>query len=118
MQKQVIFGNVPSKSNCYKIVTIAGHSSLCKSDPLKKYENNFYIQCNIYRGKMISGYFEIEIDVFYPSQRSDLDNCLKIVLDCLQKVKAIENDNKCVKITARKFLDKVNPRIEFCLIPV
>jgi Holliday junction resolvase RusA-like endonuclease len=34
-------------------------------------------------------------------------------LDCLQKVKAISNDNKCIKIVANKFLDKLNPRIEF-----
>lgn len=51
--------------------------------------------------------------MFYPSQRSDLDNSLKVVLDCLQRVKAIRNDNKCVKIVAEKFLDKEKPRIEF-----
>ena len=49
---------------------------------------------------------------------SDLDNHAKVVLDCLQKVGAIKNDNKCVKIVAEKFLDKVNPRIEFKLISV
>jgi Holliday junction resolvase RusA-like endonuclease len=51
--------------------------------------------------------------VFYPSQRADLDNSLKIILDCLQKCKAIVNDNKCTKIVANKFLDKKEPRIEF-----
>jgi Holliday junction resolvase RusA-like endonuclease len=111
--KQTIFGNTPSKSNCYKIITLGKHASLAKTPTLKKYENDFFIQCNYYRNKNIQGYFEIYIDVFYPSQRSDLDNSLKVVLDCLQKVKAIENDNKCVKILAQKFLDKENPRIEF-----
>ena len=113
--KQTIYGNPPSKSNCYKIITLSGHGSLCKTKALKQYENDFYIQCNHYRNKNISGYFEIYIDVFYPSQRSDLDNSLKCVLDCLQKVKAIENDNKAVKIVAQKFLDKANPRIEFLI---
>ena len=111
--KQTILGNPPSKSNCYKIITIKGHGSLAKTPALKKYENDFYIQCNHYRNKNIKGYFEIYIDVFYPSQRSDLDNAMKVILDCLQKVKAIENDNKLVKIVANKFLDKNNPRIEF-----
>ncbi|NDV46246.1 RusA family crossover junction endodeoxyribonuclease [Paludibacter sp. 221] len=110
---QTILGNCPSKSNCYKIVTIGGHGSLAKTSALKKYEDNFYIQCNLYRNVNITGYVELYIDVFYPSQRSDLDNSLKIVLDCLQKCKAIANDNKVVKIVARKFLDKNNPRIEF-----
>jgi Holliday junction resolvase RusA-like endonuclease len=110
---QIIHGTVPSKSNCYKIIHNGKHSSLAKTPALVRYENLFYIQCNNYRNANIKGYFEFYIDVFYPSQRSDLDNSLKMVLDCLQKVKAIKNDNKCVKIVAQKFLDKLNPRIEF-----
>jgi Holliday junction resolvase RusA-like endonuclease len=113
--KQTILGNPPSKSNCYRVITINGHGSLCKTKALAQYEKDFYIQCNHYRNKGITGYFEIYIDVFYPSQRSDLDNSLKCVLDCLQKVKAIENDNKAVKIVAQKFLDKANPRVEFLI---
>lgn len=113
MLTQIIYGNIPSKSNCYKIITFNNHASLAKTPSLKKYENDFYIQCNIYRNKNIDNYFEIEVDVYYPSQRSDLDNSLKCLLDCLQKVKAIKNDNKCIKIIANKYLDKLNPRIEF-----
>lgn len=113
---QTIYGNPPSKSNCYKVITLNGHGSLAKSKALKQYENDFFIQCNHYRNKNIEGYFEFHIDVFYPSQRSDLDNSLKCALDCLQKVNAIKNDNKLVKIVAQKFLDKNNPRIEFKLI--
>lgn len=112
--KQVIHGKCPSKSNCYRI----GGNMLFKTDALKKYENDFYIQCNHYRNKMIAGYFELNVNVFYPNQRSDLDNSLKVILDCLQKVKAIENDNKCVKIVAQKFLDAKEPRIEFELIVI
>lgn len=112
---QTIYGNPPSKSNCYKIITLNGHGSLAKTAALKKYEKDFYIQCNQYRNKDIKGYFELHIDVFYENQRSDLDNAMKVILDCLQHVKAIANDNKCVHINARKFLDKVNPRIEFSL---
>lgn len=115
---QVIYGNPPSKSNCYKIITISGRGSLAKTPALKKYEDDFFIQCNHYRNKMITGYFEIHVKVFYPSQRSDLDNSLKCLLDCLQKVKGIKNDNKCVQIVAEKFLDKVNPRVEFYLVEI
>jgi hypothetical protein len=115
MEKQTIIGTCPSKSNCYKIIKIGSVSSLGKTTALKQYEKDFYIQCNVYRDANIEGYFEIYIDVFYPNQRSDLDNSLKVVLDCLQKVKAVKNDNRLVKIVARKFLDKNNPRIEFIL---
>lgn len=116
--RQTIYGNPPSKSNCYRIITLAGHGSLAKTKALNQYEKDFYIQCNKYRNKNIEGYFEFHVDVFYPSQRADLDNSLKLILDCLQKVKAIKNDNRCVKIVAQKYLDKKEPRIEFELIEI
>jgi Holliday junction resolvase RusA-like endonuclease len=114
MYKATIKGNVPSKSNCYKVIKLGNKCSLAKSKALKDYENSFFIQLlPALRGLMIEGYFEFYIDVFYPSQRSDLDNSLKVVLDCLQKTNTIKNDNKCVKIVAQKAVDKDNPRIEF-----
>ena len=116
---EVIFGNVPSKSNSYKIIKIGNHCSMYKTAAVKKYEDSFYMQLSgNLRGKMITGFFEIHIDVYYPSMRSDLDNSLKCVLDCLQKTKTIKNDNKCSKIIARRFVDKVNPRIEFDILEV
>lgn len=90
-----------------------GHGSLAKTSALRKYEDDFFIQCNQYRNAGIDEYFTIELDVYYPNQRSDLDNALKIILDCLQKVGAVKNDNLCIRIVANKFLDKLNPRIEF-----
>lgn len=122
-ERQIIHGTPPSKSNAYKIVSVFNkkmgkiHASLAKTPALIQYEKNFYIQCNKYRDKNIEGYFELTIDVFYPNQRSDLDNSLKIVLDCLQAVKAIKNDNKCTKIFINKYLDKLSPRIEFLIKP-
>lgn len=115
---QVIKGNVPSKSNCYKIVTIAGHATLAKTPAMKAYEESFIWQCGVYRNANIKGPFEFHVNVFYPSKRSDLDNSLKVVLDCLQRVKAISNDNKCCKIVAQKFIDKADPRIEFSLVGI
>lgn len=115
---QIIHGKVPSKSNSYKVVTLNGHASLAKQKTLIDYEKSFYLQCDKYRNKNISGLFEINLKVFYENQRPDLDNCLKIILDCLQGCKAIKNDRNCVKVVAEKFIDKVNPRIEFELIEV
>lgn len=114
-ERQVILGHTPSKSNSYKIINLCEHGSLAKTSALKEYEKSFYLQCDKYRNKMIDGFFELDIDVYYESQRPDLDNALKIVLDCLQGCKAIKNDRNCVKIIAKKFIDKTNPRIEFTL---
>lgn len=116
--KQKIFGQIPSKSNCYKIVTITGHASLAKQKSLVDYEKSFYLQCSGYRNKNIKGLFELHVDVYNESKRPDLDNAFKICLDCLQSCKAIANDRNCVKIVAQKFVDKKCPRIEFELIEI
>ncbi len=123
LPRQVILGTCPSKSNCYRIVTLGKkgeqYSSLAKTKNLIQYEASFYLQCNLYRNANIEGQFEFHMDVFYPSNRADLDNSCKVVLDCLQsKVKAIKNDNNCVKIVLNKYKDVSNPRIEFILKPV
>ena len=114
-KEQVIIGSVPSKANSYKIITIAGHGSLAKTPAMKKYEQSFYMQCGKYIGQMLEGYFRLDLDVYFPTMSHDLDNSLKVILDCLQSCKAIKNDNRCVAINARKFIDKNNPRIEFTL---
>jgi Holliday junction resolvase RusA-like endonuclease len=110
---QTILGQVPSKSNCYKIITLSGHGSLAKTPALKDYEKSFYLQCNQYRNKNIKKLFELHLNVFNSSQRPDLDNAFKTVLDCLQACKAIDNDRNCIKSVAQKFVDKERPRIEF-----
>lgn len=117
-KEQVILGQCPSKSNSYKIIRRGGHGSLCKRKCLNDYEHSFFMQCGKYRNANIQGYFELYIDVYFTTMSHDLDNTLKIVLDCLQAIKAIKNDNRCVKIVAQKFIDKKEPRIEFSLVEV
>jgi Holliday junction resolvase RusA-like endonuclease len=123
-KKQIIFGTIPSKSNCYRIVTFKSkdpnkksHATLAKTKELAEYEKSFYTQCNLYRNLNIEGEFELEVYVYYPSRRADLDNSLKVLLDCLQKINAIRNDNNCIDIHAKRFVDKTNPRIEFTIKP-
>ena len=115
---QTVLGNTPSKANCYKIITLGGHGSLAKTPALKTFEKSFYMQCGKYRNQNISGHFEFHCRVFYPSMRSDIDNSLKVLLDCLQHANAIKNDNLCVKVVAEKFIDKINPRVEFKIVTI
>ena len=118
MQKYIVKGNCPSKSNCYKVIKIGHRCGLGKQKKLQKYEDSFKLQMLNYEYKLIEGNFKFIIDVFYDSRRPDLDNSLKVVLDCLQKAQAIKNDNKCLEIIAKKHLDKEEPRIEFTIIPL
>ena len=115
--KNTILGQPPSKSNCYRVITIKGHGSLGKTPALKKYEESFFMQCSLL-GADINTRFELVVYVYYASDRPDLDNTLKVILDCLQKCKAIRNDRLCAKIVAQKLIDKINPRIEFELKPL
>lgn len=112
--KQTILGKIPSKSNCYKIVTLYGHGSLAKQKVLKEYEKTFFLQCSL-RNACIKGFFKLSVDVYYENMRPDLDNCFKVLLDCMQSCKVIKNDRQCVEIVARKLLDKENPRVEFTI---
>lgn len=115
---QTVLGQVPSKSNSYRVIRIAGHSRLGKTDATKKYEQSFYMQVGEYRNMMIEGYFELHARVFFSTLSHDLDNSLKALLDCLQQTNTIKNDNRCVKIIAEKFIDKLNPRVEFRIVEV
>ena len=113
--EQVIYGQIPSKSNCYRIIKLAGHASLKKTPALVDYEKKFFLQCGAYRDRKISDFFKLEVDVYFQSNLPDLDNSLKCLLDCLQGCNAIKNDRQCTELHARKFIDKRNPRIEFTI---
>lgn len=116
--KYVVTGNVPSKSNQYKVIRLGNRCGLGKQKQLTSYENSFKLQMLNYEYKLIESEFKFVIDVYYNSRRPDLDNSFKVVLDCLQKCNLIKNDNRCLEIQARKLLDKENPRIEFEVIPI
>lgn len=112
-----ILGQVPSKSNGYRI----GNNRLFKTVQLKEYEVSFEWQIRKHKGQTITEPFEIWIDVYFQSNRSDLDNAAKVILDCLQTCGVIINDRLCHKLTMHKFIDKLNPRIEFeikCLLKI
>lgn len=115
---QTILGKVPAKSNQYRIIRQGNRSALAKSKEIKDYETSFYLQCNHYNHNLIASPFMLRMDVYFECSRSDLDNSLKVVLDCLQVCKAIKNDNLCTRIEATKHIDKRNPRIEFELTKI
>lgn len=109
-QPFTIYGDVPCKSNSYKVIQRNGHGSMAKTLKLKEYERSFYLQCPL-RNANIGALFKIDVEVFFSSNRKDLDGSFKIILDCLQMTNTIRNDRQCVEIRARKLLDKEKPRV-------
>lgn len=106
----IIYGQVPSKSNGYRI----GNNRLYKSKELLQYEESFRLQ-TLTLHDTIKVEFGINIIVYFQSNRSDLDNAAKIILDSLQKCNIIANDRLCVRLVMIKKIDTVNPRIEIFL---
>ena len=116
-EQETIFGQVVGKSNNYQAVPDKqnGGRRIIKNVEIRRYERLLASQCRIYRNKLISCKFRLNITVFHSSMRFDLDNSLKTVLDCLQQVGAITNDNLCIAITAEKRIDRMNPRVVFSI---
>lgn len=115
MIKETIYGQVVAKANHYQAVPGKnGERRIIKDAKIRDYENNFGLQCRIYRGKMINQPFRFYIDVYNIHNNFDLDNSIKTVLDCLQYCKAITNDNLMVELQAAKHTSR-KPRIEFAI---
>jgi Holliday junction resolvase RusA-like endonuclease len=118
MQKtETIFGQVIAKANHYLVVPDShnGGKRLIKDDELRAYEKLFIQQCVIYKDRCINRPFKLVIDVFQSSNRFDLDNSLKTILDLLQYVHAISDDNLCMKIEATKHIDRERPRVVYSI---
>ena len=115
-QTETIYGQIISKANHYCIGDGVMGRHIVKSPEMKKYERSFVRQCSIYKNRMISGRFTLYVAVYESSNRYDLDNALKTLLDCLQMAKAITDDNLCVKIVAEKRIDRNDPRVVFAIV--
>lgn len=60
------------------------------------------------------GAVAVDVRVYRPAQRGDLDNCLKVVLDAMKGI-GYDDDSQIIRITAERFNDKQNPRIELAI---
>ena len=119
MITEIIYGQIIAKANHYQAVPgTSGQKRIIKDKIIRAYERSFMEQCKTYRNKRISSRFRLVVRVWHSSERFDLDNSLKTLLDCLQMVGAIANDKLCYQIEAEKHLDKYHPRIEFAIMEV
>lgn len=61
--------------------------------------------------KRFKGRVYVGIHWYFKRDR-DIDNCLKALLDLLQKQRIIDNDSQVYQLNVTKGFDKGNPRVE------
>ena len=113
---ETIYGQVVGKANNYMVANSGGSRHIIKNDRIRQYERSFIQQCRIYKDRHINSRFTLYINVWQSSQRYDIDNSIKTILDCLQYVGAITNDSLCCSIVANKYVDARRPRITFAIL--
>lgn len=72
---------------------------------------NLQLRAFIAKNKLqpIADKIGLEMDIYYPSNRSDLSP--ELFLDCLQSSGLIVNDRQVVAYSCRKLIDKEDPRV-------
>lgn len=113
MTKKVSFevlGQVVAKANHY----MNAQGRIIKDAEIRAYERAFALQAGKFRGARIGEPFRLSVKVYFRSKRSDLDNALKTLLDCLQDSEIITNDNLCMEIQASKGVSRT-PKAIICV---
>ena len=118
MEKEIINGFCPGKASHYIIAhnPATDERHISKDEVIRSYERSFIEQCKVYKDRMIDCPFHLVLDVYYPDYRTDMDGCLKTILDCMQYAHCIKDDRHCVKIDATRHYDPIRPRVEFSII--
>lgn len=116
--KATIDGQPVSKSNSYEVKMVKTakgmRPTIIKSMKVRMFEMSFRKQLpSILEELRIDKPFIIDIDFYFRTKASDIDNGPKAVMDCLQYAGAITNDNLCYQMNLKKYVDRSHPRIEF-----
>jgi len=108
----VIHGVLASKSNSRKIVRFGGHMRIIKEQAALDFLQRFECAAATVRlpGPM-EGPFTIEVKVYQPDLRRDLD--IELLCDALQKYGLIKNDRAIWQKFSRRLIDSAKPRVTF-----
>lgn len=111
--KFTIFGNLASKSNSRKMVTIGGKPRFIKSERALSFQQGANLQIPAKFKLGIEDPIKMTAHIYYDSRRPDLDPSL--LMDILEKAGVYKNDRQIVEQHLYKHLDKERPRVEVSL---
>jgi crossover junction endodeoxyribonuclease RusA len=101
----------PSLNHYWRMVQIKGQPRMLISQEGRLYKRAVAFDARSANLQKILGPIAIEIDIYRPKKSGDLDNYFKVLIDGLKGI-AWEDDSQIIRITARRFDDKRNPRAE------
>ena len=104
-------GEPASKANSRRLVSFGGRPAFIKSRKALAYADAVALQVPV-REPLLEGELRVEIDIYYASQRPDLD--ASVLLDALQG-RVYANDRQVRELLLRHFIDKQNPRAEIVI---
>lgn len=107
-----ILGQPYSKANSRRLVRYGSRTRSIKSEKALNYEAHAFWQFDAQRNmhKTFTKPVAVEITIFYPDRRQDLDPSL--ILDVMQNAKVYENDRLVHEMHLFRKIDKLNPRSE------
>lgn len=124
-----ILGEPASKANQRRIVTFGDRPAVIKSDKARRYERDALRQIPPAARRRLDGPVEVEIRIWYASERPDLDE--SVVLDVLQdrwsgrgearhlvQAGVYRNDRQVREKHVYHGIDRANPRAEVVVRPL
>lgn len=109
----VIKGEPASKANSRRLVLRGKRPAFIKSAKALSYADAFKLQAKPIE-PLLEGELAIDMNIYYATQRPDLDESL--ILDLLQGV-IYKNDRQVREKHIKHFIDRDNPRVEIWVRP-
>ena len=107
-----ILGEPASKANSRRVMKLGGQTKFVRSDKAYKYAKDALKQIRRPAQPILGEVYAI-IDIYYRTQRPDLDE--SIILDVLQEAGVYKNDRQVRERHTSHYIDKENPRAEITL---
>lgn len=99
----------PSVNRYWRFPRALGRPIL--SAEARAYKANAGLEARVQGVTPLAGPVSVQINVFRPQRRGDLDNTAKVALDALNGI-AWEDDEQIVHLELDRFDDKARPRLE------
>jgi len=109
----IIRGELASKANSRRLVTIGGKPRFIKSAKALAFEQAALMQIPLDHRIGMTGQIRMTATIYYASRRPDLDPSL--LMDVLEHAGVYCNDRQIHEQHLTKKLDRLNPRVELML---